>query len=68
MQVDILGREIKIGDCVTYDREVFKITRFTAKMVEIERFKSRYKNKKLVYAADVTIVPEEAVTFWLLKQ
>lgn len=71
---DILGRELEIGNCVTVDSKVYKITRFTPKMVAVEGLTSKtkrpsYRKRELLkYASDLTLVPDDAVTMWLLKQ
>ena len=73
MKVDILGRELKVEDCVSVDSRVYRITRFTAKMVALLPLKSSHtktwgRKETMKYASDLTLLPEEAVTFWLLKQ
>lgn len=71
---DILGREIKLGDCVTVDSKVYRITRFTKKMVALEGLNSTskraaWRSRELMkYSHDVTLVPEQDVMLWLLKQ
>lgn len=68
MVFDILGRELKIDDCVVHDRSIYRITRFTTKMVGCAPIRSSYRKKdSLKYASELTLVPAEDVSWWLLK-
>lgn len=68
MKTDILGRELSVGDFVTCDTYVFKIIKFTPKMVSVQYAKS--SGSKLIhkYGRELTLVPESDVLMWLLKQ
>ena len=70
MHLDIIGRELTVDNFVIADRSLYKITKLTPNMVRLEKvFKSRYgSNKKLLYAKDLTLVPEHEVLIYMLKK
>ena len=76
MHHDILGRELSVGDFVTNDHRVYRIEKFTAKMVTVTpacsgtpgiimngKYKPIHK-----YSSELTLVPEQDVMLWMLKK
>jgi len=69
MHHDILGRELSVGDFVTNDHRVYRIEKFTAKMVTVTPALAP-KNPNLIhkYGSELTLVPEQDVMLWMLKK
>lgn len=71
--IDFLHRPITIGCYVTYTingiLHVGEVTKFGAKKISITRIPTaKWKNMPDVkYAEELTIVPDDAVTFWVMK-
>ena len=66
---DLLDREFKVGQYVAVaDRELYiaRVTRFTSKMVEVEKINSKYRSKRLKYASDMVILDGPDVFMWVL--
>ena len=70
MVVDIIGRELAVGDCVSWEGGVYKIKKFTPKMVAIENLRPMRWSKSgpcHKYASELTLLPEQDVMLWILK-
>lgn len=73
---DILGREIHVGAWVSFNPPrykgllVGKVVGFTPKMVRVEYTLAYCKEalKATSYDNDLTLLPEDAMTFYLLKK
>jgi len=66
---DLLDREFKVGQYVAVSDSglyIARVTRFTAKMVEVEKINSKYRSKRLKYASDMVILDGPDVFMWVL--
>ena len=78
MHKDILGRGLSVGDFVTCDINVYRIEKFTTKMVTVVlalapktlpiKNPTKKSNPIHKYSSELTFVPEQDVILWLLKQ
>lgn len=71
MQVDIIGRELAVGNFVACEGNVWKIEKFTPKMISLSRIKKSItrwdKAKAHKYAHECSLLPEHEVLLWILK-
>jgi hypothetical protein len=66
---DLLDREFQVGQYVAvFDGTlcVARITRFTPKMVEVEKLSTKWRHKKLKYANEMVILDGPDVFMWVL--
>ena len=70
-QVDVLGRQVQVGDFVhlpdAYSR-IGQIKRLTPKMIVVCRIDRRSDDERRFYAKDCALLPEEDVQMWLLSR
>ena len=70
IHTDIIGREISVGDIVSayYSKRllVCKVTKLNPKMIQMQPFKIKYKINR--YANEVTLLPIQDVTSYILKE
>jgi hypothetical protein len=67
---DLLDREFKVGQYVAVSDNglyIAQVTRFTPKMVEVEKVGSNHRrSKRLKYASDMVILDGPDVFMWVL--
>ena len=70
MHKDLLDREFKVGQYVAVSDNglyIAQVTRFTPKMVEVEKVGSNHRrSKRLKYASDMVILDGPDVFMWVL--
>lgn len=71
MVADVIGREIKVGDYVEFHTLVYQVLetypRGAAEVKLMLVKKSKTTKSKRTYAKHCSLLPTDAVTFWLLK-
>lgn len=68
---DILGRLIKVDDCVAMPNgnslQIAKVNKLNPKMVQVSRIGARYPTKTNKYPSDLVVLDSQDVTMYILK-